>query len=98
MVNLIDKENEHITFDPSNGTLTYMCNKATDTGIYVDIPADEEVCGKNITINMVGTSKVKVSAEYLGYHGGHCQIFDGDDWRGVPKYINIDDSYFELKF
>ena len=97
-VTRVDKQNEHLIYDPSNGTLTYRCNKATDTGIYVDIPTDEEIHAKNITVNMVGMSKVKVSAEYLGYHGGHCQIFDGDDWRGVPKYINVDDSYFELKF
>lgn len=93
----VDKENEHLVYDPSTKIMTYSA-KSTETGVYLDIPADEEARGENVKITLAANAKLKVFASYLGYHGGHAQIFDGDDWRGVPQYVSTDGEYYELKF
>ena len=98
MFKCVDSENESVSFNQETGTLTYDCHRATGTGIYVDIPSEENVFSNSVSVTMEAMSTVKVTAEYLGYYGGHCQVFDGEDWRGVAKYIKASDSYFELKF
>lgn len=93
----VDKENEHLIYDPETKIMTYVC-KSNDSGVYLDIPADEEARGHGVEITLASDAKLKVSAHYLGYHGGHQQIFDGDDWRGVPQYVHTEGGYYELKF